>query len=145
MTTIDSPDTYTGIADLEVSLADGVLSVTLNRPDSLNSLTAPMLKTLADTLDRAATDPRVRVVFDDARHFILTTREKFDIITSDPIHPWIKGSASLYTKEYYNMVKSHLNPGGVIAQWVPLYESTVDTVKSEIATFFDIYPQGTTS
>ena len=92
-----------------------------------------------DVLD----DPRVQVVYDDARHFVLTTKEKFDIITSDPIHPWIKGSASLYTKEYYNMVKRHLNPGGVIAQWVPLYESTVDTVKSEIATFFDVYPQGT--
>jgi enoyl-CoA hydratase len=62
MTTIDSSDTYTGIEDLEVSLDDGVLSVTLNRPDSLNSLNAPMLKTLADTLDRAATDTRVRVV-----------------------------------------------------------------------------------
>jgi len=62
MTTIDSPDTYTGIADLKVSLDDGVLSVTLNRPDSLNSLNAPMLKTLADTLDRAASDTRVRVV-----------------------------------------------------------------------------------
>ncbi len=62
MTTIDSSDTYTGIADLAVSLDDGVLSVTLNRPDSLNSLNAAMLKTLADTLDRAATDPRVRVV-----------------------------------------------------------------------------------
>jgi len=88
-------------------------------------------------------DPRVQVVTDDARHFVLTTKEKFDVITSDPIHPWIKGSASLYTKEYYEMVKRRLNPGGVIAQWVPLYESTVDTVKSEIATFFEVFPQGT--
>jgi enoyl-CoA hydratase len=62
MTTIDSSNTYAGIADLAVSLDGGVLSVTLNRPDSLNSLTAPMLKTVADTLERAATDPRVRVV-----------------------------------------------------------------------------------
>jgi spermidine synthase len=88
-------------------------------------------------------DPRVQVVYDDARHFVLTSKETFDVITSDPIHPWIKGSASLYTTEYYEMVKRHLNPGGVIAQWVPLYESTVDTVKSEIATFFDIFPGGT--
>lgn len=59
MATIDA---YTGIPQLTVSLDDGVLSVTLNRPDSLNSLTAPMLSTLADTLERAAGDPRVRVV-----------------------------------------------------------------------------------
>jgi len=62
MTSLDSPDTYPGIPDLTVSLDGGVLAVTFNRPDSLNSLTSPMLDTLADTLTRAATDPRVRVV-----------------------------------------------------------------------------------
>jgi enoyl-CoA hydratase len=54
--------TYTGIADLTVALEDRVLSVTLNRPDSLNSLTTPMLTTLAETLERAAVDPAVKVV-----------------------------------------------------------------------------------
>lgn len=88
-------------------------------------------------------DPRTEMVYDDARHFVLTTREKFDIITSDPIHPWVKGSASLYTKEYFEMVKQHLKPGGIVTQWVPLYESDEDAVKSEIATFFDVFPYGT--
>jgi spermidine synthase len=87
-------------------------------------------------------DPRTRVVFDDARHFVLTTPDRFDIITSDPIHPWVKGSATLYTTEYYEMCKRHLNPGGVIAQWVPLYESDTETVKSQIATFFQVFPDG---
>jgi enoyl-CoA hydratase len=63
MTTLDSgAPTYTGIDDLTVGLADGVLSVTMNRPDSLNSLTAPMLVTIADALETAAADARVRVV-----------------------------------------------------------------------------------
>ena len=88
-------------------------------------------------------DPRVRVVYDDARHFVLTTREKFDIITSDPIHPWIKGSAALYSSEYFRMCRDRLNPGGLITQWVPLYESTPETVKSELATFFSVFPDGT--
>jgi spermidine synthase len=88
-------------------------------------------------------DPRVEVVYDDARHYILTTNEKFDIITSDPIHPWVKGAASLYTKEYFELVKSHLNPGGVVTQWVPLYQSTEDVIKSEVATFFNVFPYGT--
>ncbi len=88
-------------------------------------------------------DPRVEIVYDDARHFVLTTREKFDIITSDPIHPWVKGSATLYSKEYFELVKQHLNPGGVVTQWVPLYESDLRTVKSELATFFDVFPNGT--
>jgi spermidine synthase len=88
-------------------------------------------------------DPRVQIVYDDARHFILTTREKFDIITSDPIHPWVKGSATLYSKEYFDLVREHLNPGGIVTQWVPLYESDLPTVKSEFATFFDAFPNGT--
>jgi spermidine synthase len=88
-------------------------------------------------------DRRTEVVYDDARHYILTTKEKFDIITSDPIHPWLKGSAALYTKEYYELCKRHLNRGGVMVQWVPLYESTPSTVKSEIATFFKVFPNGT--
>lgn len=88
-------------------------------------------------------DPRVQVVYDDARHFIRTTDEKFDIITSDPIHPWVKGAATLYTKEYFEQVKARLNPGGVVTQWVPLYESNVESVKSEIASFFEVFPNGT--
>lgn len=90
-----------------------------------------------------ARDKRTTIVYDDARHFVLTTRDKFDIITSDPIHPWVKGSATLYSKEYFQMVKDHLNPGGVVTQWVPLYESDEATVKSEIATFLDVFPGGT--
>ncbi|MEI9975200.1 MAG: fused MFS/spermidine synthase [Ignavibacteriota bacterium] len=87
-------------------------------------------------------DPRVQIVYDDARHFVLTSNEKFDIITSDPIHPWVKGSATLYSKEYFALVKQHLNPGGIVTQWVPLYESNADTVKSEVATFFGAFPNG---
>ena len=87
-------------------------------------------------------DPRVQIVYDDARHFVLTTNEKFDIITSDPIHPWVKGSATLYSKEYFDLVKQHLNPGGIVTQWVPLYETDSKTVKSEVATFFDAFPNG---
>jgi spermidine synthase len=87
-------------------------------------------------------DPRVEVIYDDARHFILTTDEKFDVITSDPIHPWVKGAATLYSTEYFQLAKEHLNPGGVMTQWVPLYESSEPVVKSEIATFFEVFPNG---
>ena len=88
-------------------------------------------------------DPRVEVVHDDARHFLLTTDETFDLITSDPIHPWMKGAAALYSAEYFDLARQHLNPGGVITQWVPLYETNVAAVKSELATFFEAFPDGT--
>jgi spermidine synthase len=88
-------------------------------------------------------DSRVQVVYDDARHFILTTDEKFDVITSDPINPWVKGAATLYTEEYFDLCRRRLAPGGVITQWVPLYESNTAAVKSELATFFRVFPHGT--
>ena len=63
MTSIDSSTgAYVSVDGLEVTLGDGVLSLTLNRPDSLNSLTATMLNGIADALDQAATDPQVKVV-----------------------------------------------------------------------------------
>src|SRR5262249_18772045 len=92
---------------------------------------------------RTVNGKQVEVVYDDARHYVLTTKETFDIITSDPIHPYVKGAASLYTKDYFELCKKRLNPGGLVTQWVPLYESDLPTVKSEIATFFDAFPGGT--
>jgi spermidine synthase len=88
-------------------------------------------------------DARTRVVYDDARHYILTTPDKFDVITTDPIHPWVKGTSTLYSREYYELVRRHLNPGGVAAQWLPIYESDEDTVKTELATFFSVFPNAT--
>ena len=87
-------------------------------------------------------DPRVRVVCDDGRHFLRTTTEKFDIITSDPIDPWVKGCAALNTTDYYRMCLNHLNPGGVMSLWMPLYESNAQASKSVIATFFHVFTNG---
>ncbi len=86
---------------------------------------------------------RTHMVYDDARHYIFTTREKFDIITTDPIHPWVKGTSVLYSKQYYELVKQHLNPEGVVAQWLPIYDSDPETIKTELATFFAVFPEGT--
>lgn len=92
---------------------------------------------------RVFDDPRVQLVFDDARHFLQTTDEKFDIITSDPIHPWVRGAATLYSLEYLTLAKHHLTPGGVVTQWIPLYETDVASVKSEIGTFAQVFPDTT--
>ena len=88
-------------------------------------------------------DRRTRIVYDDARHYIAATPEKFDIITTDPIHPWVKGTSTLYSKEYYELAKNHLKPGGIVAQWLPIYESDEETVNTELATFFSVFPDAT--
>ena len=87
-------------------------------------------------------NPKVHVRIDDARHFVEATNEKFDAVTSDPLDPWVKGAAMLYTLEFFEMVKKHLNPGGVVTLFVQLYESNTDAVKSEIGTFLEAFPNG---
>ena len=87
-------------------------------------------------------NPKVQVHIDDARHYLFTTDEKFDAITSDPLDPWVKGAAMLYTREFFELVKQHLNPGGVVTLFVQLYESNTEAVKSEIGTFFEAFPNG---
>jgi spermidine synthase len=87
-------------------------------------------------------NPKTRIVLDDARHYLLTTNEKFDAITSDPLDPWVKGAAMLYTKEFFETVKAHLNPGGAVTLFVQLYESNTAAVKSEIGTFLEVFPGG---
>jgi spermidine synthase len=87
-------------------------------------------------------NPKVRIHLDDARHYLLTTDEKFDAVTSDPLDPWVKGAATLYTREFFAEVKEHLNPGGVVTLFVQLYESNDAAVKSEIATFLEAFPDG---
>jgi spermidine synthase len=91
---------------------------------------------------RVALNPKTHIVFDDARHYLLTTNDKFDIIASDPLDVFVKGTAALYSKEYFQSVKQHLNPGGMFTLYVPLYETDEPTIQSELKTFFEAFPYG---
>jgi spermidine synthase len=88
------------------------------------------------------TNPKVEIVLDDGRHHLATTRETFDAITSDPLDPWVKGAAALYTRELWELCKRRLNAGGAVTVFLQLYESGDDAVKSAIATFFAAFPNG---
>ena len=87
-------------------------------------------------------NPKTRIVYDDARHYLMTTSDKYDVIASDPLDVFVKGTAALYSLEYYESVKRHLNPGGIFTLYVPLYETDELTFKSELATFFKAFPEG---
>ena len=87
-------------------------------------------------------NPKVTVRIDDARHYLRTTADTFDAITSDPFDPWVRGAANLYTREFFQSAREHLSPGGVITVFVQLYEAGTPAVKSEIATFLDVFPAG---
>jgi spermidine synthase len=136
---------------LIVGFGAGVTAGSFTRYSSINRIVVAELEPLipptttewfGDENYRVAQDKRTQIIYDDGRHFMRTAIEKFDIITSDPIHPFVKGSAALYSRDYFEMVKARLNDGGVVTQWVPLYESDEASVKSQIATFFEVFPGG---
>ena len=85
-------------------------------------------------------DTRVRLFVEDGRHFLQHSNRTFDGITSDPLDPWTKGSAALYTAEFWRLAKSRLRPGGVVTAWGQLYESTEESARSVIATFMHAFP-----
>jgi spermidine synthase len=86
--------------------------------------------------------PKLDLHVDDGRHFLTTTTQRFAAITSDPLDPWVKGAAALYTREFWELCRARLDEGGVVTVFVQLYETTEDAVRSELATFFDVFPNG---
>ncbi len=85
-------------------------------------------------------DPKLTVIMDDGRNFLQKTNKKYDVITSDPIHPWLSGAGSLYAVEHFEACKERLNEGGVVAQWLPLYEMPERDFKTVIRTFQSVFP-----
>jgi len=88
-------------------------------------------------------DDRVSIVADDGRNFLLGTNKKFDVIVGDLFTPWHAGTGSLYTIEHFEQAKKCLTPGGIFAQWLPLYQLTPKNFNSIAATFAAVYPQVT--
>jgi spermidine synthase len=85
-------------------------------------------------------DSRLRLIANDGRNFIDTTKEKFDVIVSEPSNPWLTGAASLFTLEYFKRGAALLTDNGVFSQWLQIYEMSPEDVKSLIATFRMAFP-----
>ena len=88
-------------------------------------------------------DPRVHVTFDDARNFLFTTRQKYDLIISEPSNPWIAGVATLFTREFYAAVQGRLARDGVFVQWMQAYSLYPEDLRMLLATFLSEF-QGAT-
>lgn len=87
-------------------------------------------------------DPRVTLVVGDARTHLAHTRATYDVIVSEPSNPWIAGVNNLFTVDYYRRVKARLAPDGVFCQWMQLYEISPETVRSMLASFLEVFPEG---
>ena len=94
-----------------------------------------------DYNERVTDSPKMQIVYDDARHVLMTTDRTFDVITSDMVDPWVKGTAALFTREFFEAARRRLKPGGIVTLFVQLYQSNVEAVKSELATFIDVFPE----
>jgi len=84
-------------------------------------------------------DPRVNIIINDARSALSLTSKKYDAIVSQPSHPWTAGASHLYTREFMNIAKEHLNPDGVFLQWMNSQFLSESLLKSLCATMLDVY------
>lgn len=86
-------------------------------------------------------NPRVHFIVDDGRNFLLTTPERYDVITFEPMPLALAGVSTFYTREYYELCLDRLQPGGIVSQWVPLHGLNEDLVRSLTKTFIDVFPE----
>jgi spermidine synthase len=127
-----------GITAGAFALAPGVERITIAEIEPLVPVVAAAY--FGDDNHQIIQDPRVALRIDDGRHLLATSGETYDVITTDLIDPWVKGVAALFTREFFELAKRRLRPGGVVTQFVQLYQSSPDAVKTEIATFLDVFP-----
>ena len=90
-----------------------------------------------------AGDPRTRVTIEDGRGFLLTSPGGYDVITSEPMPPTFAGVASLYSREYYELARSRLRPGGLVTQWLPFHIVTPAQAWSILRSVHEVFPETT--
>jgi len=85
-------------------------------------------------------DPRTKLVIDDARTYLRVTPNRYDVIVSEPSHPWVPGVANLFTREFFEMGRSRLSDQGVFVQWLQVYQLSTDSLRSVLATYHNVFP-----
>ncbi len=100
-----------------------------------------LARQLAPFNQRVFSDPRSQLVLDDAKSFFSRPAGRYDLIVSNPSNPWVSGVSSLFTQEFYRQASQQLNPGGLFAQWIQLYEIDVALVGSIIKALGAVFSQ----
>jgi spermidine synthase len=93
--------------------------------------------------NRALADPRTRLIVGDGRTHLMLGSQSYDVIVSEPSNPWMAGIASLFKREFFEGARSRLTPGGVLCQWAHTYDISSSDLKSIVATFLSVFPNGT--
>ena len=100
------------------------------------------VKTATSGVPPAMRDPRVQVEIGDARNRLLLGEQRYDLIVSQPSHPWLSGAGSMFTQEFFTIARSRLEAGGVFAQWLNLFRMDVTTLRSIVAALYRTFPHG---
>ena len=90
--------------------------------------------------NRPLSDPRFHLVIDDARTYLRVNPSRYDIIMSEPSHPWVPGVANLFTKEFFQSGLKRLSDGAVFVQWLQVYQLSTQSLRSVLATFQGVFP-----
>jgi hypothetical protein len=90
--------------------------------------------------DAVLRNPGFRLFLLDAREFLLLQRDRYDVIVSEPTNVWVPGVASLFTKDFYTVVRSRLKPGGLFAQWLQLYSEDPRIVGAVVRSLCEVFP-----
>jgi spermidine synthase/MFS family permease len=85
-------------------------------------------------------DPKVNIVHADGRHFLELSDRRYGVITVEPPPPIVAGSVHLYTLDFYRLCRAHLEPGGVVAQWLPLHSQSLASAQATARTFLEAFP-----
>src|ERR1041384_6617639 len=90
--------------------------------------------------NRPLDDPRTNLIIDDARTFLRVTPNRYDIIVSEPSHPWVPGGANLFTEEFFELGRERLKDDGIWVQWVQIYQLSTESLRSVLATYQKVFP-----
>jgi spermidine synthase len=89
---------------------------------------------------RPLSDLRLRVIIDDARTYLRVNPVTYDLIISEPSHPWVPGVANLFTREFFTLGRARLKDDGVFVQWLQIYQLSTESLRSVLATFHESFP-----
>ncbi|HUQ11721.1 MAG TPA: fused MFS/spermidine synthase [Steroidobacteraceae bacterium] len=92
-------------------------------------------------LQHAPAQPGLHLLSADARRFVRSAGEPYDVIVADNFHPARSGSASLYTREHFAAVRARLSERGLFCQWLPLHQLDLDTARVIVATYLAEFPR----
>jgi predicted membrane-bound spermidine synthase len=123
--------THTLLGDFELEWVDTI---------EIEAAMAQASRGFAPRNSSAFADPRSHIHIDDAKTHFSTHNRRYDVIISEPSNPWVSGVASLFTVEFYRMARRHLEPGGVLVQWVQLYETDMALIASIVAALAQVFP-----